>query len=110
MPKSAEEALQGMLAEGIEASAVVDALAAQGFKIEPPEGDASYEGAGEADEGAGLMVALGIGEPEGDAMPEKKEDKKDVKSAPDTRMGRYEKAAGAAMKKDDEKYKGKSRY
>ena len=109
MPASAEKALQGMLAEGTEASSVLKALRSSGFEITPPAGDDTY--GDEPPEGAmGIEVMLaGPVEPPGEesemAPPSDKEDEKDT---PDKKGGdqkpvsmfkRREKAAKAAMKK-----------
>lgn len=42
MPASAEDALKGMLAEGVSPEDVLSALESSGFAVTPPEGDASY--------------------------------------------------------------------
>ena len=103
MPASAEKALEGMLSEGTDASAVLDALKSSGFDIKPPEGDDSY-GEEAPDMGIGLMIATA--EPEGeegeskeDGAPEAKPDSRGGDQKPLSLFQRREKAARSAMKK-----------
>ena len=64
MPKTANDALSGMLAEGVQAEEVLSTLEASGYSIKPPEGDMSYpEKGGEMPEAPEGILAIGIGGP-----------------------------------------------
>lgn len=64
MPKTANDALSGMLAEGVQAEEVLSTLEESGYSISPPEGDSSYpEEGGEMPEAPEGIMAIGLGEP-----------------------------------------------
>lgn len=89
MPDTANEALSGMLAEGVQPEQIISTLEEAGYGITPPEGDMSYpEPEGEA---PGAIIAISGG---GDEEPEKEEDEEEEKSG-DKRLD----AAKSAMKK-----------
>lgn len=91
MPKSATEALKGMLADGVQADEVLNKLQSAGYDIKPPSGDDSYG------EPAGLIIGI-ASEPEEaeeeDSAPEP------PKGGDQSPLNRYQKAARAAMSKD----------
>jgi hypothetical protein len=96
MPASAQKALEGMLAEGVEADEVLARLTDAGYDVKPPEGDGSYPGGGDEDEDGGLVVAIDVGEEdEGGPKGPPKPPFGGIKPGPD----RYKSAAKATMKK-----------
>ena len=98
MPASAEKALEGMLAEGTDASAIIEALKGSGFNIKPPEGDESYDEA-PAEMGIGLMIEGPAPEPEGAEPKDEKPEAEGGDQKPMSLFQRREKAARSAMKK-----------
>jgi hypothetical protein len=102
MPASADKALEGLLAEGIDAEAVLDAMKTAGFGITPPKGDDSY-GAPEGEGGGiGLLIAAADGEAPEAEEPGAEDEKPEAEGGdqkPLSLFRRREKAARSAMKK-----------
>lgn len=88
MPASAEQALKGLLAEGVDAGQVLDKLQETGYKISPPEGDESY-GAPPAGD---MALEIEIEGPEGEGEQEEEGPPEDIQS-------RRKSAARNAMEK-----------
>jgi hypothetical protein len=76
MPDSARKALEGLLAEGVDAAEVLDKLQGAGFKVDPPEGDESY-----GEEGA-VGIALEV-----EALPDAEAPPSDGEGPPGPPMG-----------------------
>jgi hypothetical protein len=86
MPDTANKALEGMLAEGVTAAEVLEALGSSGYDVKPPEDDESYDEPSEEEGGAALIIGVGT-EPE---MPEEPSEEEEAEG--DKRLAAAKKA------------------
>lgn len=90
MPASAEKALKGLLAEGVSPEDILDKLKAEGFGIEPPSEDESYE-APKEESGAVLAIGIEAADDKSEEKEDEKEDEKEEENS-DKRLSAAEKA------------------